>query len=86
MGKGNRHTSMNNDGEWGRGVSVLVRNGDVTKAIRKLKKKVQENGVLYELKKRQHYEKPSTKRQRNRITARKRWLKKRAEIKETLGV
>ena len=51
------------------GISVTVRNDDVDKAIRILKKKVLTEGLLKELKARQSYEKPSLKRRRVRAEA-----------------
>ena len=45
-------------------LEVKVFNNNVEKAIRKLKRKVQREGLLKELKMRQLYEKPSLKRQR----------------------
>ena len=41
------------------GLMVEVRNNDVNKAMRKLKKKVQAEGILQEFKDRQYYTKPS---------------------------
>tara|TARA_B100000085_G_scaffold285102_1_gene319994 strand:- start:1189 stop:1476 length:288 start_codon:yes stop_codon:yes gene_type:complete len=58
-----------------RGLYVEVRNGDVMKALRIFKKKVQEEGILQEYKERQHYEKPSAKRKKAKAAGRKRWLK-----------
>ena len=58
-----------------RGLYVEVRNGDVRKALRIFKKKVQEEGILQEYKERQHYEKPSAKRKKAKAAGRKRWLK-----------
>ena len=43
-------------------VEVQVRNGNLEKAMRVLKKKVQKEGLLKELKDRQYYTKPSEKR------------------------
>tara|TARA_Y100001937_G_scaffold66132_1_gene90473 strand:- start:3016 stop:3222 length:207 start_codon:yes stop_codon:yes gene_type:complete len=45
-------------------ISVVVRNNNVEKAIRVLKKKLQKDGMMRELRQRQYYEKPSLKRQR----------------------
>ena len=45
-------------------ISVDVRNNNVEKAIRVLKKKLQKDGMMRELRQRQYYEKPSLKRQR----------------------
>tara|TARA_A100001035_G_C27704284_1_gene464061 strand:- start:634 stop:855 length:222 start_codon:yes stop_codon:yes gene_type:complete len=59
-----------------KGLCIEVRNGDVNKALRIFKKKVQEEGVLQEYKERQHYVKPSEKRRKAKAAGRKRWLKK----------
>ena len=45
-------------------LEVKVRNNNVEKAMRQLKKKVMKDGLLKELKRRQYFEKPSLKRQR----------------------
>ena len=43
-------------------VEVIVRNGNLEKAMRVLKKKVQRAGLLKEVKDRQYYSKPSEKK------------------------
>jgi small subunit ribosomal protein S21 len=48
-------------------------------ALRRFKRKCEKSGVLTELKKRQHFEKPSVKRKRKQIQARKKMLRKLAE-------
>jgi small subunit ribosomal protein S21 len=58
------------------GNSVLVKDGNVEKALRKFKKKVQESGLLDELRARETYEKPTTKRKRMKGAAKARWRKK----------
>ena len=45
-------------------IEVQVRNNNVEKAIRVLKKKIQKDGLMRELRQRQYYEKPTLKRQR----------------------
>ena len=45
-------------------IEVQVRNNNVEKAIRVLKKKIQKEGMMRELRQRQYYEKPTLKRQR----------------------
>ena len=45
-------------------LEVKVRNNNVEKAIRQLKKKAMKEGILKEVKMRQYYEKPTLKRQR----------------------
>jgi small subunit ribosomal protein S21 len=48
-------------------------------ALRRFKRKCEKSGVLTELKKRQHFEKPSVKRKRKEIQARKKMLRKLQE-------
>jgi len=45
-------------------------------ALRKFKKQCEKAGILSELKKRQHYEKPSVQRKKKEAAARKRLMKK----------
>ena len=45
-------------------------------ALRKFKKQVEKAGILSEMKKRQHYEKPSIQRKKKTAAARKRLMKK----------
>jgi small subunit ribosomal protein S21 len=59
-----------------RGLSVEVRNDDVNGALRRFKKKVQDSGLLQDLKEREFYEKPTTGRKKAKAAARSRWLKK----------
>lgn len=63
-----------------RGLTVEVRNNDVTRAWRKLKRLLQDEGVLQELRDRKHHVKPSTKRARAKAAGRARWLKKKRDI------
>lgn len=63
------------------GKVVLVKDGNVEKALRKFKKKVQESGLLDELRERMTYEKPTTKRKRKKGAARAR-LRKRIRDQE----
>ncbi len=48
---------------------VQVRDNNVDQALRILKKKLQREGVFREMKLRQHYEKPSQKRAREKAEA-----------------
>ena len=48
------------------GIKIEVRNNNVEKAIRVLKKKLMKDGVMKELKMRQYYEKPSDRRVRKK--------------------
>src|SRR6516165_5088364 len=53
----------------GKDVQVLVRDNNVDQALRALKKKLQREGVFREMKLRDHYEKPSEKRAREKAEA-----------------
>lgn len=47
-------------------LSVRVNDNDVEFALRLLKKKVQKSGIIRELRRRRHYEKPSERRRRQK--------------------
>ena len=57
------------------GRSVLVADGNVEKALRKFKKKIQNSGLLLELRERETYVKPTTRRKLKRGQAKSRWKK-----------
>jgi len=63
-----------------RGLTVEVRNDDVTRALRTWSKKVQDSGLLKEVKDRMSYEKPAVLKQRLKKQARKRWEKQVEEM------
>ena len=48
-------------------------------ALRRFKRKIEKSGILTELRKRQHFEKPSVKRKRKTIQARKKQARKLVE-------
>ncbi|QIK39893.1 30S ribosomal protein S21 [Pontivivens nitratireducens] len=50
-------------------MQVQVRDNNVDQALRALKKKLQREGVFREMKLKQHYEKPSIKRAREKAEA-----------------
>lgn len=56
-------------------LEIRVHDNDVEKAIKLLKRLIQKEGVLGELKKRRYYEKPSVKKTRKQREARKRKAK-----------
>jgi small subunit ribosomal protein S21 len=60
------------------GKTVIVKDGNVEKALRKFKKKVQDSGLLQELRDRETYEKPTTAKKRKKSAARNRWRKQLA--------
>lgn len=57
------------------GRKVIVKDGNVEKALKKFKKKVQESGLLLELQNRERYTKPSVKKKIAKAIAKKRWQK-----------
>jgi small subunit ribosomal protein S21 len=62
------------------GNTVFVRDGEpVERALRKFKKKIQDSGLLDELRKREFYEKPTTARKRAKSAAKNRWRKELAK-------
>ncbi len=60
------------------GSVVVVEDGKFEKAIRQFKKKVEDSGLLMNLRERQAYIKPTTKRKVAKNAAKKRWKKKLA--------
>jgi small subunit ribosomal protein S21 len=56
---------------------IYVKEGeDVGRALRRFKKKVEENGILDDLRKKEFYEKPTTKRKRKKAAGIQRYKKK----------
>ena len=51
-------------------------NEPIEAAIRRFKKQCEKAGILSELRKREHYEKPSVKRKKKALAARKRALRR----------
>lgn len=61
------------------GNAVIVKDGNVEKALRKFKKKVADSGLLIELRERETYEKPTTARKKKKAAARNRLRKEIAK-------
>jgi len=56
---------------------IIVKDGEsFESALRRFKKQCEKAGVLSEIRKREHYEKPSIKRKKKALAARKRLMKK----------
>lgn len=51
----------------------------IDKALRKFKSKIRKEGILEEMKRREHYEKPSQRRRREKAQAVKRELRRQRE-------
>ena len=54
-------------------------------ALRRFKRKCEKSGILTEIKKRQHFEKPSVRRKRKALAARKKLLKRLAQERKMNG-
>ena len=67
---------MNKNKERSRGLKVIVGDMPINVALRKFKQKVDDSGLLEEVKSRMFYEKPTTERKRKKGAARARWLRK----------
>lgn len=61
------------------GSSVEVKDGNITTALRKFKKKIDDSGKLIDVISNQFYEKPTTERKRKKGAAKARWRKKLKE-------
>jgi small subunit ribosomal protein S21 len=62
------------------GSTVFVKEGEpIERALRKFKKKVQDSGLLQQLRDREFYEKPTTARKRAKSAAKNRWQKELAK-------
>jgi small subunit ribosomal protein S21 len=63
------------------GLQVFVRDGeDISKALRKLKKKIERAGIMKELRDREYYQKPSEKRRIAKKAGIMRWKKRQREL------
>ncbi len=59
-----------------KGMGVTVKDGEpIERALRRFKKKIQDSGLLQELREREFYEKPTTARKRAKSAAKNRWQK-----------
>lgn len=61
------------------GNKVIVGDMPLHTALRKFKQKVDDSGILEDLRSRMFFEKPTTERKRKKGAARARWLKKLRE-------
>lgn len=64
------------------GTFVEVHNNDMNKALRKLKKVVQAEGIFQTLRERERFEKPSVKKKKQQARAVKRWQKKQKDLRD----
>ena len=60
-----------------KGTGITVRdNENINQSLRRFKKKIEESGILDDLRKHEFYEKPTTERKRKKGAAKARWRKK----------
>jgi ribosomal protein S21 len=72
--------------DWNKqGLQVNVINNDVTKAMRKLKKKISEDGLMQELRKREYFESKGTKKRLAKKAAIRRFKRNQIKLKDQLG-
>jgi len=66
-------------------IVVEVRKGNLEKAMRVLKKKVQKEGIIKDLRAKQYYEKPSEIKRRKKKEGIKNFKKKMKKLEQTRG-
>jgi len=71
----------NNTGRIFKGTTVFVKNNDVNKALRKFKKRLQDEGWFNELREREHYTSPSEQKRKNLASAQVRERKRQSQLK-----
>jgi small subunit ribosomal protein S21 len=60
-----------------KGTGVTVKDGEnINQALRRLKRKIEDSGLLDDLRAKEFYEKPTTERKRKKGAAKSRWNKK----------
>jgi len=68
------------------GLTVVVRNNDVNKALRVLKKKLVKDGLFKELRERTYFESKGTKKRKAKAAAIRRYKRKMEKQRAELGV
>lgn len=71
----------NNTGRIFKGTTVFVKNNDINKALRKFKKRLQDEGWFNELREREHYTSPSERKRKNLASAQVRERKRQSQWK-----
>ncbi|MCS7317095.1 MAG: 30S ribosomal protein S21 [Candidatus Dojkabacteria bacterium] len=67
------------------GLTVIVKNNEVNKAMKILKKKIMNEGLAKEVKRKMFYETGTEKRKREKAEARLRWKRKKEMIDKFLN-
>lgn len=58
---------------------IFKENENINQALRRFKKKIDESGILDDVRKHEFYEKPTTERKRKKSAAKARWKKRLRE-------
>ena len=66
-------------------MKVVVHNNDITKALRTLKKKMQNEGIFNELRERTGFKSRGEKRRLEKAAGRRRYLKKQQKLFDSRG-
>ena len=66
-------------------MKVVVHNKDITKALRTLKKKMQNEGIFNELRERTGFKSRGERRRLEKAAGRRRYLKKQQKLKDSRG-
>ena len=74
--------SSQNGNETTRGIRIDVYNNDVSRALRKLKKKLAEDGIFQDLKNREYFESKGTKRRKAKEAAIRRHKKQMRDARD----
>jgi ribosomal protein S21 len=74
--------SSQNGNETTRGIRIDVYNNDIGKALRKLKKKLAEDGIFQDLKNREYFESKGTKRRKAKEAAIRRHKKQMRDARD----
>ena len=72
---------MEGGGKWMPGIKIKE-NESFENALRRFKKQVEKTGILSEIRRREHYEKPSIKRKKKALAAKKRVMKRMRKMME----
>jgi ribosomal protein S21 len=74
--------SSQNGNDTTRGIRIDVYNNDVSRALRKLKKKLAEDGIFQDLKNREYFESKGTKRRKAKEAAIRRHKKQMRDARD----
>jgi small subunit ribosomal protein S21 len=72
---------MRGGGRWMPGIKIRE-NESFENALKRFKKQCEKTGILSEIRKREHFEKPSIKRKKKALAAKKRVMKRLRKISE----